>query len=190
MNKIAFISAFMAGAAIGVGSAYYILKKRYKEQLRDEIDSVKAVYAKKAEGSAPKMAATVASEPKSSLSDYNSLISENKYAEIIKRKEETANNGPYVIFPEEFGRKEDYEQISLTYYDGGGREPGVLVDEYDELVDVNGTVGADFIDHFGDYWDDCVHIRNDERQTDYEIVTDKRAWSDILREKPYLQDRE
>lgn len=84
---------------------------------------------------------------------------------------------PYIIRPEEFGEDNDYETVSLTYYDDG-----VLTDEYDEILedeDVEEQVGKESLKHFGEYEDDSVFVRNDALQTDYEILLDHRKYYDV-----------
>jgi hypothetical protein len=81
---------------------------------------------------------------------------------------------PYVIKPEEFGENDDYNQVSLTYYIGNG----VVTDENDEpLENVEDTIGSDYVQHFGEYEEDSVYVRNDRRRTDYEILLDTGDWS-------------
>lgn len=87
---------------------------------------------------------------------------------------------PYVIAPEEFGEMDDYETVSLTYY-----SDGVLTDDFDnEIEDVEGMVGEDSLDHFGEYEDDSVFVRNDRYKTDYEILLDLRKYSDVKKSNP------
>ena len=75
----------------------------------------------------------------------------------------------------------DYSTISLTYY-----SDDVLTYESDELVeDVDDIVGADFAEHFGEYEDDSVFIRNDRMKTDFEILADKRNYSDVVETNPH-----
>ena len=113
------------------------------------------------------------------VDDYKSMLVEQGYVSKdniteIKGGVERVSGKPYVIRPEEFG-EEDYETVSLTYY-----EDGVLTDEYDEPVeDIDDTVGADFFTHFGEYEDDSVFVRNDEQEIDYEILKDTRKYSDV-----------
>ena len=82
-----------------------------------------------------------------------------------------SNDDPYVISPLKFAEGCDYETISLTYFQNGG----ILVDELGELVnDIEGTVGLEFHEHFGEYTDDpdTVYVRNDRLEVDYEIQLD------------------
>ena len=92
--------------------------------------------------------------------------------------------GPYVIPPEQFGDDEEYEQISLTYY-----ADGVLADENDEVIeDVEDAVGIDSLNHFGEYEDDSVFVRNDARKCDYEILLDQRTYSEVVEDMPHQME--
>ena len=84
---------------------------------------------------------------------------------------------PYVIAPEEYGELADYDQETLNYF-----ADGVLADDQNiPIEDTDSVVGENFEDHFGDYEDDAVHIRNDREQTDYEILLDPRKFSDVVK---------
>ena len=86
---------------------------------------------------------------------------------------------PHVITPEEFGELYDYEKVSLIYY-----ADGVLTDEDDNIVDdVDGIVGIDSLNMFGQYEEDSVYVRNDERRCDYEILMDERKYHQVKRPK-------
>lgn len=89
--------------------------------------------------------------------------------------EEYVNDKPYVISPEDFGEYEDYETISLTYY-----KDKVLTDELNEIVeDIEETVGEESLNHFGEYEDDSVFVRNDSKRCDYEILLVDQFYSDV-----------
>ncbi len=80
------------------------------------------------------------------------------------------------------GENDNYTQISLVYYAGDG----VLADDEDEVVeDIEDTVGEDFAEHFGEYEDDSVFIRNDRLRCDYEILRDNRSFSDVAEGSNY-----
>ena len=48
--------------------------------------------------------------------------------------------------------------------------------------DVDGTVGDDYADHFGEYEDDSVFVRNDLTRCEYEILADTRKYTDAYSE--------
>lgn len=93
---------------------------------------------------------------------------------------------PFIIRPEEYGELHAYETLSLNYY-----ADGVLTDELDNPIeDVESLVPADFADHFGEYEDNAVHVRNDNLECDYEILRDLRKFTDVVGEYPYPTEDE
>ena len=85
---------------------------------------------------------------------------------------------PFIITPEEFGELDDYTTISLTYF-----ADNVLADENDEKIsdyDIESMIGSESLEHFGDYEDDSVFVRNDKLKCDYEILKDNMRWVDIV----------
>lgn len=80
---------------------------------------------------------------------------------------------PYLIEPEEYGES-DYDTQCLTYY-----ADFVLTDEDDEIISDKESIIGDALEHFGDYADDSVYVRNDNTRCDYEIIKHKRTFSEI-----------
>lgn len=90
-------------------------------------------------------------------------------------EDEDEHTGRYIIAPFEFGNQ-DYEERSFTYYPGGQLE-----DEDGHLLtssEIEETIGADAINHFGEYEEDSVFVRNDDRGCDYEILRSIRPYFD------------
>lgn len=83
---------------------------------------------------------------------------------------------PYVIAPEYFAEFESYSTVSLVLY-----ADGALVENDDIFEDADEKLGVDYIDHFGDFEEDAVHIRNDILKCDYEILKDPRQYSQIVK---------
>ena len=82
-----------------------------------------------------------------------------------------------MIAPEDFDEYDDYEIVSLTYYDDG-----ILANENDEIVeDVEELIGADSLNRFGEYEDDSVYVRDERIKTDYEILRDRRNYTDVVK---------
>lgn len=169
---------FAAGAAIGSAVSWRFLKARYERIAQEEIDSVKEVFSKIHNKNTDDIEQGE-SMVKESVDIYENVIYENAYnAESTKGGDPVVNgDGPYVITPEEFDTRDDYETISLTYY-----ADGVLADELDYRVeDVDNTVGTESLSHFGEYEDDAVFVRNDQLKADYEILFDTRKYEDVVR---------
>ena len=188
--------AFAVGVATGASVTYILIKKHFKKIADDEIDTMREYFQNKRAEEANaleeepdeaevKEARDEHQEDKPNIREYASLIKKENYTNYSdttadKKKEVDDVEKPYVITPEEFGEL-DYSTISLTYY-----SDGVLTYESDELVeDVDDIVGADFAEHFGEYEDDSVFIRNDRMKTDFEILVDKRNYSDVVETNPH-----
>lgn len=178
MNKnVQFIFAFSLGAAVGAVATWRIIKAKCERMINDEVDAFIEEYTGK-----KKVPATDA-EPKtenvkedSYISDYDTIIQTNGYD--VDEKEKKKGKQPYVIPPESFGEKEEYDVESLNYY-----ADGVLTDDWDNPIeDVERLVGTDFATHFGEYEDDCVFVRNDRLKSDFEILKDNRNFADLDRE--------
>ena len=174
MNKtISNILIFVAGVAVGSVAACMLTKERYKRYYAaiadEEIDSVKAVYSKKAKDDEKAEKAKAEREYRTLAQPYATDHDEKGGAAVIEDDE------PYVIPPDEFGHG-SYETIYLTYY-----ADNVLADDVDDIVDdIDGTVGRKSLLHFGEYEDEIVHVRNDIIETEYEVSLDTRNyWGDI-----------
>ena len=178
---------FAAGAAIGSAVAWFYAKKYYEKIANDEIDSMKEWLARRVEeqdereepdeAQTPDETAESAEEPEDDRATYEEKVEQLSYNNYYHgpTKEVDGMDEPYVIKPEIFGEEDDYEEVSLTYY-----ADGVLCDERDNrITDIAGTVGEDYAEHFGDYEDDSVFVRNDRLKTDFEILKDWRNYSDL-----------
>lgn len=89
------------------------------------------------------------------------------------------DNGPYVISPEEFGNETQYSAQPLDYF-----ADGVLADGWGVKLDIDDTIGEEALDHFGDYVDDVVHVRNDQNEIDYEVTRDPRTYEEARQMNP------
>ena len=156
---------FAAGGAVGSVITWKLLKTRYEKIIQEDIDSVKAVYSERQSGGL-----TGDTEEHDERAEYVNAVKQYAGEEV------TFMAVPHVITPDEFGSEDDYETETLTYY-----ADGVLTDEDDvPIEDVDDMVGEDSLTHFGEYEDDSVHVRNDKRKCDYEILYDPRNYSDVV----------
>lgn len=194
-NGIAsYILTFSAGAAIGSLVAWRVLKARYETIANEEIASVKEVFSKRFRNNEKKNSDKVSVNAKeATVKNYADVVRDSGYVDYSDVKntgkggtELKTSNEPYVIAPESFGEYDDYETDTLTYY-----ADGVLADDCDNPVyDVEGTVGEDAVEHFGEYEDDAVFVRNEERRIDYEILRDTRNYADVVGSSPYNSEDE
>lgn len=174
MNKL-FI--FAAGAALGSFVTWKLVKDKYARLANEEIASVKEVFSKRNRNDIHTEVETSEVEEQEEapeVTEYRQIINDHGYSNT--ERIETMHDRPYVIPPEEFGENPDFETVSLTYY-----ADGVLTDEQNFIIDpgeIEFIIGEDSLDHFGEYEDDSVFVRNEEKMTDYEILRDYRNYDD------------
>lgn len=181
-NGLKNLIIFSLGAAAGVAVSWKILTDKYERIAQEEIDSVKDYYSKRndvAESEPVSEEVEVANDA-AKAEKYNDILTDEgytNYSDTEKGGNEMAIKKiePYIIVPEDFGELDNYDVISLTYY-----ADGVLTDDYDEIVEnPDDVVGPDFAEHFGEYEDDSVFVRNDRLKADYEILYDMRKYSEL-----------
>lgn len=195
-NNITKIIMFVAGSVVGSAITWKIVKEKYEQLARDEIETIREFYSKKLEELESEKSKndrglhiTAKLDPKTAefLSEkqvYSDMVHELGYSNNEEEGDPETMGRPYVISPEEFGEN-DYETISLTYY-----ADKVLADDMDEIVDdVDAIIGRDSLNHFGEYEEDSVFVRNDALQVDYEILLDPQKYADV-KNSPLYQAKE
>ena len=201
MSKLGTALAFLAGVAVGGVAAFTVLQKRYDDAVENDIFSIKEAFHKReqklmneiadlkenkrlhevaddtAETETPQtIVASGEHQEKGDLNDYAKMVNRTQYSRTsVPQPPEHEVEAPYVISPEEFGEMDGYTQISLTYFDDGilSDENGVIIDEPEEIV-------GDALEHFGEYEEDSVFVRNDAKRCDYGILQDLRNFKDVL----------
>ena len=203
-NTLKGVLIFVLGAAAGSLATWKLIEKKYKDIAQEEIDSVKDTFSKMKKNEYPDKledypdfeefddSDDVEEEPKPEqkidrnnkpdIVEYAKILSETGYTNYAERQDKKEKKGvepvedekPYVISPDEFGEKDGYENVTLTYY-----ADGVLTDYFDNVIsNVDEVVGFDSLDHFGEYEDDVVFVRNEKMETDYEILRDLRDFNE------------
>lgn len=199
---------FVLGAAAGSLATWKLIEKKYKDIAQEEIDSVKDTFSKMkkneypdkledypdfeefddsddsydSDDEEPKSEHKIDRNNKPDIVEYAKILSEASYTNYADRQDKKEKKGvepveyerPYVISPDEFGEKDGYENVTLTYY-----ADGVLTDYFDNVIsNIDEVVGFDSLDHFGEYEDDAVFVRNEKMETDYEILRDLRDFNE------------
>lgn len=170
-NGMKYFVTFALGAAAGSVAAWSLLKSKYAQLAREEIEEVREYYRQKSEEGEP--------DRDESLSEEE--VEKNEYLDLVNKHYTEQEGGseamneikpiPYVITPEEFAADDEYQSESLTLY-----ACGTLTDDFDNPIeDVDAMVG-DALDHFGEYEDDSVFVRNDLYKCNYEVLKDVRTF--------------
>lgn len=186
---------FVTGAAIGSVVTWKLIEKKYKDLADEEIESVIETFKnRKPRITKDEVKETVEKvinkykEPKETVED---IITAEGYS--IENEEEVDEDDdsnytvdvdtgvevivPYVITPEQFGEYSEYGTKTLTYY-----ADNVLTDEIDNPItsdEMVTMIGPDALDHFGEYEDDSVYIRDEMNEMDYEILKSEKMFSEI-----------
>lgn len=185
-NKVLW---FAAGVAVGTVATNYYFKTKYERLYQEDVESVKRAF------SAPQQSEPIEDDTDELLTQeptpeeveaYNEIITAQGYAQapIIPDdsigKEVKGVMRPYVIPPTDFDTEDDYEVYSLTYY-----ADGVVTDEQNNPIeDVDSMIGRDSLNHFGEYEEDAVHVRNEAMKCDFEILRDLSNYSDVFQNGP------
>lgn len=195
-RKLSNVLLFTAGVAVGSLVTWRYFKSKY-EVVEDEIEKKIEEPEGESEEESPGVLESKTSYKKPPLKEYVKMVENNGYApktHVEEVEEEIANGEwddkdvyePFIIRPDEYGELHAYETLSLNYY-----ADGVLTDELDNPIeDVESLVPADFADHFGEYDDNAVFVRNDNLECDYEILRDLRKFTDVVGEYPYPTEDE
>lgn len=155
---------FISGAILGSAITYRVMKSHYEPEYEDDF-----------EDDLPEEIDEP--DPKETLKQ---IVDENGYTQYTTKEDrkeaEEDMDKPYVISPEEFSDSE-YNTESLTYWDDG-----VVTNDEDIMLsddEIEELIGKDSLNHFGEYEDDSVFVRNDRLRTDYEILADSRPYGEV-----------
>lgn len=193
MNDGKTLFALILGAAVGSLITWKVVTDKYERILDD-------IYAEREEDDENEepireIHNEAFDEMNREIDEYEAKVAQSGYAAAFDKSapaaetvedeatdeeqegdEEMADLGPRVVSPEEFDDCE-YPVVEFSYY-----SDGFLTDEDDEIVgDIAGTVGKEFVNHFGDYDEDpdTVYVINDADQVCYEILRDSRKYMDV-----------
>lgn len=196
MNKL-FI--FVLGATIGSLVTWKIVDEKYKRLADEEIESVREYYKNKEKEEKIEEECDISN----TFEDYKTIKAVEEYSDKIvdlgysiqkiNESDTTITEqhdvhevyispveehiAPYVISPEEFGEIDCYDTKSWTYY-----ADFVLTDEVGEIVFEPEEIIGDALEHFGEYEEDAVHVRNENLECEYEILKYEKTFSEINRE--------
>lgn len=219
-KKIINVLMFTAGAAIGSGVTWYVMKARYERILQEEIESVKETWAhmnqndldgdvsaeeyfddvEDIEDAVEEIYAEEDDFDESDMIDYAQISSRYRTSEKkVDDADNTDNDGegegdcdfPYINGP--------YVIDPSDFADGDHDydchcltyyADGVLANDWWETLDIDETIGREALEHFGDVVEDIVHVRNERLKADYEVSRDPRNYADLIANDPLLSAHE
>lgn len=211
-KKVLSVIMFTVGAAIGSAVTWKVLKTKYEQIAQDEIDSVKEEYLSLMQKMKKKLQDDVVNAKtqendisevedddycddasrdftEQDMVEYHKLAGSyhktddikenNKKGEDTEEVEVAYINGPYVISPDDFAcSPPGFNAQPLDYF-----ADGVLADGWGYEVNIEETIGEDALNHFGEYDDDIVYVRNERTEIDYEVSRDPRTYEEAVLKK-------
>lgn len=187
---------FVLGAAAGSAVTWYFLEKKHERDIQELNESWEEWIESPDEVGDPmseedyeenkdKIEADptrVAEERPYTPTSFEDAVANLKQPDTSDYYEEgdESMDEPYVITPEEFSELdyEGYATETLTLY-----ADGVLTDYLDNVIEnVDDVVGEESLEHFGEYEQDTVFVRNDHLMTGYEIQRDYRTYAEVVGE--------
>lgn len=197
-QKIFNAFMFATGATIGSLVTWKVVKTKYERLMQEEIDAFKKEWPLYMQDKSSEGDSCVDEwddcedddeddcDGDGDIINYRMLAANYNCGEGGKEEEVPYVNGPYVIAPEDFGDGNyDHDAVALVYY-----ADGVLADDWGCEVDIEETIGEDALNHFGEYDDDVVHVRNERTCADYEVVRDPRRYTDAITINPPMNGYE
>ena len=208
-NKVFGTILFTAGAVIGSLVTWKVIKTKYEDIAQEEINSVKEEYTRLMVSMKKKLNDSATYKDDNNEDDESEKNTDNiddsimtNYNEIVKsycssdeeednqnekegEEKEEDNDGvsymaaPYVIPPDDFASVPGYNVEPLDYF-----ADGILADGWGVELDIAETIGEDAVNHFGDYDDDVVYVRNEQTKLEYEITRDPRTYAEAVRTNP------
>lgn len=188
-NTLSNVLIFTVGAAIGSAVTWYFVKTKYERIAQEEIDSVKEEFTKHTYDG-PQDADEADTEQNDIPEEEPVCNSKEKYTGIVKTlgyhnysdveptlmetKKKDISTNARVITPDEFGT-EDYKIVELTYW-----ADGVVTDTKNKRIKDVGSLLGDTLERFGEYERDALHVRDDAKKIDFEILRDLKKYSDFF----------
>lgn len=170
---------FAAGVAVGAGIAWKITSDKYNNLIDEEVESVKQMYAKRQKEDEIDESFDI-HQFKQERSEADDICEREGYTSSIPSNSQIVKHGltVYEIWPDQFGEFDDYETVSLNYYDDH-----VITDELDHVFEDAEEALGDVLDgYFGEYDEDAIYIRNEDRMTDYEVLRVLGEYSIVAKE--------
>lgn len=196
-NTLNNVLIFAVGAAIGSAVTYHFVKSKYEKEIASLVeDFAQHRYTgpqhrytgpqDSGEAQAIEQNDIPEEEPAPTLEEeYKGMVKKlgyHNYSDVEPVHAKVNNDIPKeeesvvarVITPEEFGEL-DYKIVELSYW-----ADGVLTDSKNKRIQDVGSLLGNTLERFGEHEPDALHVRNDEKKIDFEILRDLKRYSDFF----------
>ena len=203
-NKLFSFIMFATGAAIGSLVTWKTIKTKYERLAQEEIDSVKEEFSRLSKIRKESNDRQNEDEDEDAeagdiewndtdqddLVEYNDITARYRSFSDDDETDEEGDewsegevpyiNGPYVISPDDFSSSPPgYSAQPLDYF-----ADGILADGWGVELDIEETIGEESLEHFGEYADDLLYVRNERKEIDYEVTKDPRTYAEAVQTNP------
>lgn len=190
MNKGAIGAiCFVVGLAAGGAGGYFYAKEKYFSTIEEDREEMRKAYEEGHEKAEKEKEAHIEEQKEEAkkaaekpnigdlAKDYKGYFAKENEESVKEepKPEKEVHSDPEVeksvriIPPNQFGEIEDYEQYTLKYTSND-----YILDEdgdpIDDTLSMLGYAENEIYDHFGEYEEDSVFIRNDYNESYYEIL--------------------
>ena len=169
-NKALSGMIFGAGVAVGAALAFLLVREKYRRIAQKEIDSVKEAF---------RSAQPRGHEQPTNPPGYSEPAPDQEGDTPIPSVPAPAPADVVVIPPEEYGEEDDYRLYEWRYF-----ADGVLADDGEEEIARDEYEGIQIAEHFGEYEEDTVYLRDDSRGWYIAILRDLRTYDEVLQLRP------
>ena len=168
---------FLTGVGVGGAASYLYFKKKYDDR-EEELRELKDHYNKKLLGDVEIKTAEKIIQKEGYVSYEKMTPEKTEEVVVIDEPKKDYPKEAFVIDEIEYSEKELYfDKVELDYF----VEDEALLDEADELMDVNTSIGYDILDDFiKDESEDVIYVRNPVLNTDYMVNKRFGKYSDIV----------
>lgn len=168
---------FLAGVGVGGATSYLYFKKKYDDR-EEELRELKEHYNKKILDDVEIKTVEKIIQKEGYVSYEKMTPEKTEEVVVIDEPKKDYPKEAFVIDEIEYSEKELYfDKVELDYF----IEDEALLDEADELMDVNTSIGYDILDDFiKDESEDVIYVRNPVLNTDYMVNKRFGKYSDIV----------
>lgn len=162
MKQISVIAAAALSAVSGA-VAWYVTDRYWKERNRKEVEAVREGLREHYEQKKQDARNPV---PEPAEEDHAVDIPPAP----VKKKTYDPDPDVYILKPEEYGEREGYEQISYLYFPDADKYVNAAYQATVDEEEVNTILeGVNAADHFGEFEDDAVYVRNERLKMDIAV---------------------
>lgn len=175
---------FLAGAAVGSIVTYKVVMSRFEiigdeEEINEESTDKPQEEKKESKDSSEDLKRCAEIIKEQGYKTYSNPNVPPEEDDCNEGEIDMENGDIRILTPDEFAEDMAYDTETWFLY-----TDGVVTDAYHHVIEDPKAYIGDAIDHFGEYEEDSVFIRNSETMVDYELLRDSQSWEEAKKYFP------